>query len=356
VLDPPLATRDALHSMREPSVSVVLPAYNAERWIARAMESIRSQILEEWELIVVDDGSTDGTPGVVESIAARDARIRLIRQDHAGVAVAANVGMAEAAAPFIARMDADDESRPERLARQVQSLENNPGWDVVSCRVHFAGDRQVAGGYAHYVDWANGCVSPEAIRLNRFIDLPAPNPTLMYRRAAWEKLGEFRVNGLPEDYECFLRGIEAGLVYGKVAGNTAQPLYDWHDPPSRLSRNDANYSPEAFWKCKAPFLSRAIADTKPGCDLWIWGAGRPTRLRAAILEREIGPAVGFIDVDPDKIGNRIEGRPVVGPGGLPRRGQSIILACVGSRDARDKIRGHLMKMGWVEGGDFWIVA
>lgn len=105
-------------------VSVILPSYNAERFIGDAIRSIIEQSLDNWELIVVDDASSDDTCGVVNSFS--DLRIRLIKLEaNAGYPTAMNVGLAAAAGKYIARMDADDVSAPKRLEEQFRVLENN---------------------------------------------------------------------------------------------------------------------------------------------------------------------------------------------------------------------------------------
>ncbi len=112
---------------RSPVVSVLMPVYNGERYLAAAMESILAQTFGDFEFLVIDDGSTDGSMGIAAGYARADARIRLLKNAREkGIAGALNTGIGEARGDFIARMDADDISFPERLARQVAFLRNNP--------------------------------------------------------------------------------------------------------------------------------------------------------------------------------------------------------------------------------------
>ena len=330
-----------------------MPCFNACGSVGRAVESIRNQTHQDLELIVIDDGSTDGSADIIEPLASEDARIRLVRRHHAGVVGASNHGFSLARGALIARMDADDVSLPLRLERQAGELAARPELDAVSCLVHFAGDPTSAGGYAHHVAWTNQSATPEAIALNRFIDLPIPHPTLMYRRSVVESHGGYRHGDFPEDYEMFLRWVSRGAVIDKVK----EALFDWHDPPTRLSRSDSRYAMEAFHRCKAPYLAQAIADS--GCadrELWIWGAGRPARKAARPLEDAWKPASGFIDIDPNKIGRGIHGRPVVSPRDLPAADRAVIVSYVGACGARDLIRNDLATAGRTEGIDFWIAA
>lgn len=109
-----------------PRVSVVIPMYDAEPYVDEAIRSIRDQTVGDVEILVVDDGSTDGSLATAARHAAEDPRIRVLRQDHGGVSAARNLGIREARAPWIALQDADDVSLPGRFERQLAFLEANP--------------------------------------------------------------------------------------------------------------------------------------------------------------------------------------------------------------------------------------
>jgi len=113
---------------------VILPVFQAEATVGAAVRSILEGELTDLELIAVDDGSTDASAERVEAVARDDERVRLVRRPHGGVAAAANAAVAEARAPLIARMDADDVAHPQRLLRQVELLES-AGLDVVGSQV-----------------------------------------------------------------------------------------------------------------------------------------------------------------------------------------------------------------------------
>ena len=103
-----------------------MPVYNGERFLAEAIESILTQTFTDFELIIVDDGSTDGSAEIIRSFAERDARIRLIQhRENLGISSACNTGIAEARGKYIAGMDSDDISLPDRLQKQLDILESN---------------------------------------------------------------------------------------------------------------------------------------------------------------------------------------------------------------------------------------
>lgn len=120
-------------------VSVVVPLYNKERWVRRALDSIAAQTFTDFEAFIVDDGSTDSSPTIAD--AYPDSRFRLIRQSNAGPGAARNRGLAEASGKYVAFLDADDEWLPDYLAAAVQRLGGSDAAAVTSAYVDCPGDR-----------------------------------------------------------------------------------------------------------------------------------------------------------------------------------------------------------------------
>ena len=116
-----------------PKVSVIVASYNGERFVAAAVSSILGQTLRDLELLVVDDGSTDGTRAILREIASRDRRMRIIEKDNEGLIKTLNRGIAEARGTYIARLDHDDVALPARLERQAGFLDDNPDFIGVGC-------------------------------------------------------------------------------------------------------------------------------------------------------------------------------------------------------------------------------
>ncbi|MDX1993014.1 MAG: glycosyltransferase family 2 protein [bacterium] len=107
-------------------ISVIIPAYNAADFIGETLDSILRQTYQQFEVIVVDDGSTDNTVEIVKQYAAKDDRIRLIQNDHGGACKARNTAIAAAKYPWVAAMDADDVMRADRFEKQIKAAEQNP--------------------------------------------------------------------------------------------------------------------------------------------------------------------------------------------------------------------------------------
>lgn len=321
-----------------------MPVRNARETVAAAIESVVVQSFTDWELVVVDDGSQDGTTELLRQIAANETRMVLIEQEPKGIAEALNRGFTLCRGEFIARMDADDVMSERRLELQSEFLATNRDFGLVSCRLRFGGSE---AGYAAHVDWINSLMNADQMSLRRFVEAPVAHPSVMFRRELIETHGGYRDGPFPEDYELWLRWLEAGVRFGKVDAE----LLMWNDPPQRLSRTDARYSVEAFYEMKCRYIKRWLETHAEGRELWLWGAGRITRRRFDALR-----VTGFIDVDEAKRGQHRDGRVVRLADELPERETSFILAGVAARGAREAIHEHLTQRGWVEGRDFLLVA
>ncbi len=330
---------------------MLLPVRDALSSLPACLDSLRGQSLRAIEILAVDDGSVDGSGEWLMAQARREPRLRVFRQEAAGIATALNMALQAATAPFLARMDADDLCDPLRLELQLQALQQGPVRQVVSCRVRHPGGEGRAG-YARHVDWINGILSPEAHRLNRFVDCPLAHPSASFSRTLTEELGAWRDGDFPEDYELWLRWMDAGVSFRKLP----QTLLDWADPPTRLSRTHTAYRREAFDRVRAPWLARELEGTLKGRELWVWGAGRLSRRRLDPLwALGLRPA-GYVDIDPAKTGQSITGIPVIQPERLPEAEKAFVLVNVGSHGARDLIARRLLAKGFREGRDWLAVA
>lgn len=192
-----------------PTISVVLPAYNAARYLRQAIDSILNQTWRDFELIVVDDGSTDDTLSILRDYERRDARMRPISRPNTGQTVALNDGVAAARGEFIARMDGDDIALPTRFEKELAFMRAHPDVLVVSSSVELIDPYDIPIGIIEAktthdeIDAVLMAGSGGAI----------VHPCAMIRKSAFEKVGVYRVqhNG-SEDLDLWLRMAEAGRV------------------------------------------------------------------------------------------------------------------------------------------------
>jgi len=190
--------------MFNPVVSVVIPAYNAEHWLAETIQSVLDQTYQEFEVIIVDDGSTDTTRRVVENF--KDERILYLYQENQGLSSARNSGIRAACGRYIALLDADDLFKPDKLAQQVARLEREPDLGVVTCGFDLIDDQ------GNWLREEQHWLHAPKINLHTLLFWnPLLPSTLLIRRIWFEKVGFFDESlRRYEDWEFSVRLALAG--------------------------------------------------------------------------------------------------------------------------------------------------
>jgi glycosyltransferase involved in cell wall biosynthesis len=184
-----------------------MPVRNGARWLSEAVDSVLDQELRDLELVIIDDGSDDDTVRLLERCARGDDRVRALRQPPQGIVAALNRGIAAARAPYLARLDADDVARPDRLARQLAFIERHDRVDLV-------------GSAAEVIDEGGaviGCVAPptDPGKLARHLRRgnPIVHSSVLMRADAVRRSGGYRkAFGAAEDYDLWLRMAENGGI------------------------------------------------------------------------------------------------------------------------------------------------
>ncbi len=155
-------------------VSIVIPTYNREAWLASAIDSVKQQSFRDWELVVVDDGSSDQSSEVVRELA--DSRITYVRVDHGGVSRARNLGVSLTRYPWICFLDSDDQWEPAKLQRQIETLEEFPEFRIVYTneiwirrgkRVNQKKKHRKYGGWIYHRCLPLCIISPSSVMLHR---------------------------------------------------------------------------------------------------------------------------------------------------------------------------------------------
>ncbi len=336
--------------MLHPRVSVLIPAYNAESTLQSALESILRQTLADLEVIVVDDGSTDSTPHILSGIRRRDSRVRVLDIPHGGIINALNAGIAECRADLVARMDADDISHRKRLELQMGLMDARTEISVCSCLVRMFPRSVLLGGMVRYEQWLNSLVSSEDTARDMFVESPLAHPSAMVRRQELIEIGGYQEHGWAEDYDLWLRYHAAGKRFAKVD----RTLLFWRQTEGRLTFTDSRYSVENFLRAKAHYLARMLV--RSGRPVVLWGAGKTGRRLIKHLLREGLEIEAAIDIDRNKIGHRLRGRPILPPDHLAGGPGPFVIAAVSSHGARELIREQLRSFGYVETRDFLCAA
>jgi len=190
-----------------PAISVLMPVYNAGRFLAPAVESILAQTFSDFELIALDGGSDDGSIELLRALAARDARVIVVEDKGSGLIESLNRGLAMARAPLIARMDADDVAWPDRFAKQLAYLRQHADVVVLGSAMDLIDER---GGYLRTDTFPT---SPEAVASELLHRDCVLHPAVMARTAVLRTVGGYRTSArYAEDYDLWLRIAEVGAI------------------------------------------------------------------------------------------------------------------------------------------------
>ncbi len=325
-----------LASSRMPALSVLLPVRDAGAYLAGALASLWRQSFADFEVVAVDDGSSDGSGERLERAAGREPRLRVIHTAPRGISAALNLALAHARAPLIARQDADDLSHRERFRLQRAFLARHPAVAVVGCRVRLFPAGATGQGMRRWAAWHNALLDHDAMARESLIDSPLAHGTALIRRPWLERLGGWSERDWAEDLDLWLRLIEAG---GRLA-KLPRVLYAWRQHPGSSTRRDPRYSRPRFVALRLEALRRGLLAGASGATLI--GTGRSF----AEWRQALGGQVGRLEA--------VEARHPAHAAG--RRLRPPLVLVYGASAARARWRAALEARGLREGRDFVFVA
>jgi len=317
-----------------PRVSVLLPVRDAAPWLPGALASLARQTLSDHEVIVIDDGSRDGSGEILESAARRDPRLVVRHTPAHGLPAALALALSLARAPWVARQDADDLSHRTRLRRQLEWLEAHPGVDVLGTRLRLFPAAATGAGMKRWAAWHNALLTHDSMRRELLIDSPLAHGTMMARRSVLEDVGGWHERGWAEDLDLWMRLFARGARFAKLPA----VLYGWRQHRTSATHTDPRYSRERFMSLKSEALGSGLL--RGGRKATLIGVG-------ASLSRWH-----------EMLGSRIERRMELrGPrsGTLPSFEPPLVLAVM-APVARERWRAALRDRGLRELSDFVFVA
>ncbi len=244
-----------------PEVSIIMPAYNAAAFISESIKSIQDQTFENWELIVVDDGSQDQTYGVVESLAQKDERITVLKQKNGRQGKARNTALNAASGTWIAFLDADDLWVPEKLSLQMALLKSNPNVGLVyAAGWIFNTEKEEQLSIYEVPSGIQDCKE----MMRRILEgWSLPIPSVLVNRHHLDQVNRFSeelVLQNAEDYQLWLKLADAGvLMYG-----INQPLFKYRVHPSQTTYRDGINMVNVIWALKLVNL-RSVSEKQKRC-------------------------------------------------------------------------------------------
>lgn len=258
-------------------VSLILPVKNEEKYISECIRSIQNQTLHHWQLVIVDDHSSDNTLNIITEIAKCDHRIEILKNKGEGVVNALNTGWAKAKGHLIGRVDGDDIYPAKRLEQMSEKLLESPGKTVVTGLVKYFSKSSISEGYKKYEMWLNELNIGGLHRQNIYRECVIASPNWLARTEYFTKIGGFGGLEMPEDYHLVFRFYENDFKITSLKTVTLE----WRDHDRRTSKTSSNYSQETFFKLKIRHFLKI--DYIKSSTLVVWGSNLKSKLVTKIL-------------------------------------------------------------------------
>ncbi len=283
------------------SISVLMPVRNALPYLKKCLNSLLAQDCSDWELIAINDHSTDESAALLQAYAQKDPRIAVYENTGQGIIDALRLAYTHAKGSYITRMDADDWMPPNKLSHlRAQLLEAGLG-HLATGLVHYFSEQPLGEGYQRYAAWLNALTRSGRNFEALYKECVIPSPCWMLHRNDLDACQAFLPNRYPEDYDLCFRFYEAGLVC--LPCQTI--LHHWRDSSGRTSRHDPHYANNNFLSLKVAYFLRLHYDKMR--PLVLWGAGKKGKAVARLLQAA-GVDFHWVCNNPNKIGHNIYGQ------------------------------------------------
>lgn len=290
--------------MQKPLVSILTPFKNTEKYLADCINSIFNQTYTNWELIIVDDCSTDNSFELVNNFAKIDNRIKLLKNSGIGIIEALRLAFEESKGELITRMDSDDIMASNKIEVLVNNLLDHGKKHVAIGLVKYFSEDEIGPGYKSYENWLNKLTFRGNNYSEIYKECVIPSPCWMVYKTDLVTCGAFQPNIYPEDYDLTFRFYKHEIICIPCQ----EVLHYWRDYKNRTSRTHVHYAQNHFTALKTHYF--LDIDYKASRPLVIWGAGNKGKIIARILiDRYI--AFKWVCNNPKKIGKKIYGKTML---------------------------------------------
>ncbi|MCU0348004.1 MAG: glycosyltransferase [Saprospiraceae bacterium] len=332
------------------TISILMPTFNTAPYLAECLDSILAQTEQDWELIAVNNFSTDASPEILQEYARKDGRIRFFHNEdelgRTGVAPANRFAFRQSRGPLVTRMDSDDIMPPTRLAlMKKMMLEHGPG-HVATGAVQYFGEDGVGDGYRRYESWLNELAATGRHFTEIYRENVLPSPCWMAWHSDLVLAAAFEDIVYPEDYDLTFRLRHAGC---KIVATT-ELLHHWRERPDRTSRVDEKYLDNSYLDLKTHWFLKTDYDaTRP---LVLWGAGRKGKRLAALL-RSCHVPFRWVCDQSSKWGHDIGGVKMESYELISQLADAQTIVAVAAADGQAAILDFFAENGKEAGRDFW---
>ena len=286
--------------MQKPLVSILIPFKNTGTYLNPCLISIIEQSYENWELLIVDDGSTDDSFNIVNQYAIKDNRITLLKNTGSGIIDALQFAFSKSKGQLITRMDSDDIMAKNKIEILAHNLITHGEKHVAVGLVNYFAETGIKDGYKNYETWLNSLTAQGSNYSEIYKECVIPSPCWMIHRTDLVACDAFNPQRYPEDYDLAFRFYKHHFKCIPCS----QVLHHWRDYNTRTSRTHIHYAENHFIDIKLKYFLEL--DYQPDKTLIVWGAGKKGKTIAKkLIEKHI--KFEWICDNPNKIGRDIYG-------------------------------------------------
>ena len=277
-----------------------MPVKNTAPFLEECLDSFLSQIYTKWELIAVDDRSSDRSLDILNAYAAKDQRIKVFQNEGSGVVAGLKTAYTHCTGNYISRMDSDDINTNDKFESMLLQLKEVGLRHITLGQVSYFAEGGVGDGYKRYEVWMNALIRQGRGFDEIYKECVIPSPCWLLHRDDFELMGGFDSQYYPEDYDLCFRVYKAGIKCVPMD----KLLLRWRDRPMRTTRIDDNYKTEKMLALKCHYFIDIDYDSDK--NLVLWGAGKRGKFIAQYLvEKEI--PFSWVCNNENKIGRDIYG-------------------------------------------------
>ncbi|WP_422360639.1 glycosyltransferase family 2 protein [Reichenbachiella sp.] len=334
----------------QPQVSIIMATKDTEPYLPACLDSILAQTYANWELIAVNDHSTDRTPEILESYAQKDSRVRVFHSTRPKLIPALQEGYRHVKGTLINRMDSDDKMPADKLEVLVEEWQKHgQGTVIAGGTEHFVDEGEVGDGFLRYERWLNDVAKKSAHYEEIYKECVIPSHSWLAHKDDFDSVGAFDSEIYPEDYDLTFRFYKHGL---KIAG-IDKVLHHWRDRSNRISRTWEEYKDNRYFDLKIKNFYELDRDVSR--PLVLWGAGRNGKdMAKLILQHE--KEFHWVCDNTNKIGKNVYGIKLAHYEEIQNLNQPQVMIVVASPDGQVEIRQQLKKWGKKPVSDFWFFA
>lgn len=331
----------------KPLVSIIMAAKDTAPYMAECLDSIIAQTYQNWELIAVNDHSSDGTEEIIGEYEQRDNRIQLVHSPNQKLIPALKHGYQFVHGSLLNRMDSDDLMPTDKIETLVNHwLSYGKGHVIAGGTQHFVTKGEVGGGFLRYDAWLNQIAKSQTHYQEIYKECVIPSHCWMIHKDDFDAVGGFEPEIYPEDYDLCFRFYRKGL---KIVG-IDKVLHHWRDRDNRISRTWDSYRDNRYFELKIRYFLEI--DKIENRDLVLWGAGKHGKdLAKLLIKHQV--TFHWICENENKMGHNVYGVIMEPVANLQHLDEPQIIIAVSGPDDKEQILQRLKSFKKQPVKDYW---